>query len=494
MQIQRRANPYSKNVRNHNSAKEMKDWQPWSIVPLGRWKREQRLITDRHLTLVAALVITGVLLYLLLHREEAECFPENHRESCYQTSKAPYRLYGTKTDYRVLVDRLGLEKEPQFTVPGCRPRAFFLYNRHTTRYPDRENIVEMQDVLPQLLRNILSAAQEKKVHICETDLEQLERWKMPFKPHHDNKVTPSGKSVVGDQVRRLRRRFPGLFQGQFNASDFVVGYTSRERTRQTAEAFLEHLLSKQDFDAINFGPPQDSLLQFHKECNKLIKEKKSTPVEVDKFEKGPYMKRLLDTMSWRLGFNVTRDDVDIMYRACVFEYAIHDASPWCAAFDEAELKAIEFREDLDDYYKDAYGLKRNYAQACPIVRELVGRFRNVSKDPSQPTKLLYFSHAGGFKKVVARLGLYRDAEPPLADGLCRQSGRAWQSSLVCPFNANLAFVLFECTGGGHQVATFLNEEVQRLPGCPSESCPLETFLELYDEVARDCNVTEICSA
>lgn len=119
--------------------------------------------------------------------------------------------------------------------------------------------------------------------------------------------------------------------------------------------------------------------------------------------------------------------------------------------------------------------------------------RNVSKDPSQPTKLLYFSHAGGFKKVVARLGLYRDAEPPLADGLCRQSGRAWQSSLVCPFNANLAFVLFECTGGGHQVATFLNEEVQRLPGCPSESCPLETFLELYDEVARDCNVTEICS-
>lgn len=444
--------------------------------------------------LVAALVITGVLLYLLLHREESECFPENHQESCYQTSKAPYRLYGTKTDYRVIVDRFGLEKEPQFTVPGCRPRAFFLYNRHTTRYPDRENIVEMQDALPQLLKNIQSAAQEKKVHICEADLEQLERWKMPFKPHHDNKVTPSGKSVVGDQVRRFRRRFPGLFQGQFNASDFVVGYTSRERTRQTAEAFLEHLLSKQDFDAVNFGPPQDSLLQFHKECNKLIKEKKSTPVEVDKFEKGPYMKRLLDTMSWRLGFNVTRDDVNIMYRACVFEYAIHDASPWCAAFDEAELKAIEFREDLDDYYKDAYGLERNYAQACPIVRELVSRFRNVSKDPSQPTKLLYFSHAGGFKKVVARLGLYRDAEAPLADGLCRQSGRAWQSSLVCPFNANLAFVLFECAGGNHQVATFLNEKVQQLPGCPSESCPLDTFLALYDEVARDCNVAEICSA
>ncbi|EEC05778.1 secreted multiple inositol polyphosphate phosphatase, putative, partial [Ixodes scapularis] len=386
---------------------------------------------------------------------------------------------------------------------GCRPRAFFLYNRHTTRYPDRENIVEMQDVLPQLLRNILSAAQEKKVHICETDLEQLERWKMPFKPHHDNKVTPSGKSVVGDQVRRLRRRFPGLFQGQFNASDFVVGYTSRERTRQTAEAFLEHLLSKQGERPEFLPSPGLGRFAHHEQSVDAfpagLQEKKSTPVEVDKFEKGPYMKRLLDTMSWRLGFNTSfvsrdADDVDIMYRACVFEYAIHDASPWCAAFDEAELKAIEFREDLDDYYKDAYGLKRNYAQACPIVRELVGRFRNVSKDPSQPTKLLYFSHAGGFKKVVARLGLYRDAEPPLADGLCRQSGRAWQSSLVCPFNANLAFVLFECTGGGHQVATFLNEEVQRLPGCPSESCPLETFLELYDEVARDCNVTEICSA
>lgn len=444
--------------------------------------------------LVAVLAITAVLLYLLLHHEDPECFPEHRRESCYRTNKEPYRLYGTKTDYRVLVDRLGLEKEPQFTVPGCAPHALFLYNRHTTRYPDRENIVEMREALPELVINIQNAALDKRVHICKADLEQLERWKMPFKPHHDNNVTPSGKSVVGDQVRRFKKRFPGLFQGQFNASDFVVGYTSRERTRQTAEAFLEHLLSKQDFDAVDFGPPQDSLLQFHKECNKLIKEKKSTPAEVDKFEKGPFMKRLLDTMSWRLGFNVTREDVNMMYRACVFEYSIHDASPWCAAFDDDELKAIEFREDLDDYYKDAYGLTRNYAQACPIVRELVGRFRNISKDPSQPKKLLYFSHAGGFKKVVARLGLRQDTEPPLADGLCRQSGRAWQSSLVCPFNANLAFVLFKCPEDSYQVATFLNEEVQRLPGCPSDRCPLETFLSLYDDIARDCNVTEICSA
>lgn len=446
--------------------------------------------------LVVFLIILAVVLYLLLHRDDTPCFPDKRETTCYQSDQMPYRLYGTKTDYRVLVDQNHLEKNREFTMPGCTAQALFLYNRHTTRYPDKDDIIRMQAELPRLSRAIQESARRQQVHICSEDIQHLDNWTVPFIPENDNHMTPTGAQVVGDQVRRLKTRFPALFSKPFDVSDFIVGFTSRVRTRETAEAFLKHLLPKSEYDEVvgNFGAPQDSLLQFHKECGKLIKDKEDNPAEVDKLENGPYMQRVLDRMSWRLGFNVTREDAKVMARICAFEYAIRDHSPWCAVFGEDELKVLEFRDDLDDYYEDGYGRDRNYIQACPILKELVYRFRNASRDPRQPTKLLYFSHAGGFKKVVARLGLHRDNEALTADGLCSQASRQWRSSVICPFNANLVFVLFKCPGRDHHVAAFLNEQLQQLPGCPSQHCPLATFLSLYGDIAESCNLRDICSA
>lgn len=40
----------------------------------------------------------------------------------------------------------------------------------------------------------------------------------------------------------------------------------------------------------------------------MWQDKEDNPAEVDKLENGPYMQRVLDRMSWRLGFNVTRGE------------------------------------------------------------------------------------------------------------------------------------------------------------------------------------------
>ncbi|XP_077490703.1 multiple inositol polyphosphate phosphatase 1-like isoform X2 [Amblyomma americanum] len=444
--------------------------------------------------LLAVLVIIGVVLYLLLRTDAPACYPDSRGETCYHGSEGAYRLYGTKTDYRVLAKMYDLNAQREYVVPGCTPQGLFLYNRHTTRYPDRDDIVKMVEAMPRLQRAVLDAAKDGKVHLCKEDIEALSNWTLRFRPEDDNHVTASGEEISSDQAKRFRTRFPDLFR-TFKADDYVVGFTSRVRTQETAEAFLRGLLTRQEYFEVarNFLSPQDDLLQFHKECKKLIKEKEDSPAAVEEYEKGPYMQRLLDRLTWRLGFNITKGDLKMLLRSCMFEYAIYDQSAWCSVFTEDDLKAVEFRDDLDDYYEDGYGRERNYAQACPIIQELVDRLELMAKDPSHPNKVLFFSHAGGFKKVVARLGLNRDAEPLRADGLCSQANRAWRSSLLCPFNANLAFVLYKCLDERHEVVTFLNERPQLLPGCTGHHCPLATFVDLYKGYARSCNITEICS-
>lgn len=445
--------------------------------------------------LVALIVVVAVIVYVLLRGvAPPACYPESRDETCYEGKKDAYRLYGTKTDYRVLVNMYELDKQKEYVVPDCTPQGLFLFNRHTTRYPDKDDIVKMVDAMPRLKSSILEAAKNGTVHLCKSDLDALSNWTLQFRPEDDNHVTPSGRNVSYDQAKRFLAMFPKLFS-PFRASDYVVGFTSRVRTLETAQAFLRGLLSEQEYSEVekNFLPPQDDILQFHKECDKISKNKGGTPAAVEAYEKGPHWQRLLDTLSWRLGFNVTKADLKMLLRACQFEYAIFDTSPWCAVFTEADLKAVEFREDLDDYYKDGYGHERNYAQACPVIKELVSRLEVMSKEPIQPNKILFFSHAGGFKKVIARLGLYRDSKAPASDGLCSQADRQWRSSLLCPFNANVAFVLFKCPKDTHEVVTFLNERPQQIPGCPSHRCPLETFLKIYKGPADTCNITEICS-
>lgn len=63
-------------------------------------------------------------------------------------------------------------------------------------------------------------------------------------------------------------------------------------------------------------------------------------------------------------------EMKLMFSQCKYEVAIFGRSPWCAVFTPEDLKLLDFREDLDDFYKDAYGSDLNWQQACPIAQDL----------------------------------------------------------------------------------------------------------------------------
>lgn len=69
------------------------------------------------------------------------------------------------------------------------------------------------------------------------------------------------------------------------------------------------------------------------------------------------------------------DKIKIILKACVFGYALDIGDVWCSLFSDDELKVLEFLDDIDDYYKDAYGNKINHDQACPAVEFVMNLFK-----------------------------------------------------------------------------------------------------------------------
>lgn len=65
-----------------------------------------------------------------------------------------------------------------------------------------------------------------------------------------------------------------------------------------------------------------------------------------------------------------------MYDACRYQkaWSVTELSPWCAVFSKEELRVLEYREDLEYYYKAGYGRDINTRLGCPLLHDMMGHF------------------------------------------------------------------------------------------------------------------------
>lgn len=70
------------------------------------------------------------------------------------------------------------------------------------------------------------------------------------------------------------------------------------------------------------------------------------------------------------------DMIDAMYDACRYQkaWSVTELSPWCAVFSKEELRVLEYREDLDYYYKAGYGRDINTRLGCPLLHDMMRHF------------------------------------------------------------------------------------------------------------------------
>lgn len=254
-----------------------------------------------------------------------------------------------------------------------------------------------------------------------------------------------------------------------------------------------------------------SSLMSYEVCKKVFI--KNCPLLVQ-FKKSTGMNNLIQTISQRFGnYTLTIKDVEVAYSACKFETVIFGHSVWCEVFNEDDFKALNYINDLKNYYlaysKSIARLKIRlklivifeditmYREiACTVYSDMAQKFQShIDNGHKEAKSTLYFCNENLFRKMLAYFGLYSflPAYQEKNDRLCIPEHRDWQSSDLLPFNANLAHILYKCPRGVHKMLTLHNENPTRLPGCDSAFCDFRKFLRHFKSSFDDCDVNKICS-
>jgi len=250
--------------------------------------------------------------------------------------------------------------------------------------------------------------------------------------------------------------------------------------------------------------------------NHVIKNKSAT-VEAHKYSESKLpavteriMKKLgVDNHKW----NITTNDVTVMWELCTFEVAILGVEDqFCALFkdDEDAIEVMNYIADLTDYWKKGYGYEINYKIACPLIisfdqaiQSVVDYWEMNNNNNNVVGVTLRFAHAETIFPFVSLLGLFKDNFTLLANSTAEQiANRLWRGSIIAPFVGNVALVLYKCSSMKESqerakykwlVKLLHNEQELIIPGCDSVYCLLSTFRRIYNDALTRCDLNAMCN-
>ncbi|KAG6448995.1 multiple inositol polyphosphate phosphatase 1 [Manduca sexta] len=438
---------------------------------------------------------------------------QGQEETCLSVEEDPYFLFGTKTAY-IFANR-GIANAKVHDVPGCQPAAFWLLNRHGSHNPEANEIIELQklsDFKNNILRNYKDGSfRNNKQRVCSADLSLLERWEWNYRHNltFAGDLTSDGYMTTQHLAQAWKQRYPGLLTT--NRHDYLFKFVNDQRSTNTFRAFTEGLFGAQ---AEGFDVPRENdekLLRPYKFCpqwTKQVEENNDTLLQRDIFESKQEYHEMISNISQRLGFNydLNKETVHQMYQICRYNKAwdVSEISPWCAVFTREDLKRLEYVEDLETFYKYGYGSSLNQNIGCTLVKDMMNFFTNHAdrEGVQQPRSMIHFTEAPMILMTLTAMGARRDTAPLTGDNYHSNlvQARKWASSIMTPYNANLAAILYKCTPNGnfqvkdqHQVLFLENEKPMYIEGCRVGLCDWSMVKSKFGEVTSKCDL-EFCNS
>ncbi|PNF38918.1 hypothetical protein B7P43_G07444 [Cryptotermes secundus] len=414
------------------------------------------------------------------------------QDSCYADQTDPYILFGTATPYEAVSNT----NASYVYIDKCEAKQFWIISRHGTRYADADEVDELKDLYDLQEKIIKNHEKDGSGSLCAKDLENLKLWTLQVVSNVKSDLTPQGYNDLYRLGERFKSRFPALFKQTVTKDSFKVQFTTKQRTAASAIAFVDGLFGTGMGLEFPEALEDDMLIKPYASCKKWekdVEENKDTTKQMKKFEDGSTVTTLVGSVSKRLGFSKTLDldDILLMYSACRYDKAWHldKVSPWCAAFTEDDLKALEYIEDLELYYSTGYGNDLNKKVGCPPVKDFIDRFSDIEKGEQQPAGVLYFTHHEMILLVLTSLGFDKDKEALTSSNYDQMSGREWRSSFISPFTANLAAVFFKCDAGEpYRVQLYFNEHLLDINGCDQGLCDWSYFKQQFGSISSSCNL------
>lgn len=401
--------------------------------------------------------------------------------------------FGAKTPYRFIANR----NDSQIHYPGCKEAKIWLIIRHGTRFPGKKVTARMVQSLPKLQRDIIERYKSNESMLPPDAIDDLIKWKLSVAIGDEMKLVEEGERELTDLAERFQSRFPTLLPEIYANQTFKFKHTPTQRAEESAKHFAIGLFGHRDSQRVWYHAPEkkDDILRSYKHCHRWQSEVNKNPAaneQMNLFVKSKVVNDTLDEISRLLGFPIDYDTASLMYSACGYETAwIPNAdSPWCKFLSLENFKVLEYVEELDFFWIDGYGFPLTYEQMCPALRDVFQFFKSASAQKAT----LYFSHSGSILKLLARLGIAKDATPLTHDSFeLHRDNRAWRAGRIDAFASNIGFILYECEKDGPRVLIMHQERIIQIPGCPENSpCPISVLEELFSDSIHRCRFEEIC--
>ncbi|ORY90448.1 histidine phosphatase superfamily [Syncephalastrum racemosum] len=325
----------------------------------------------------------------------------------------------------------------------------------------------------------------------------------------DNVYTPSRSGLLdlnGQREeylhgQRVADQFSDLLTHVVDSQGALTGLSSycswSQRTSQSAVAFLTGLFSRKVTDQVPFmgyvltqQQNNDSLIAMDDDCPAWDAQAKSN--ETDAFKEralAPIAARL----SRDLGVALEADDVATIYTGCAFEISHRrDASTFCTLLTRKEVEAAEYHEDLNYYYKYAYGRALNSKVACALAQDLVQAMDDVVNGKDGAYRMtLKFGHTQTIVFLETFLGLFHDAKPLVANASeAAIQKRMFRTSNIASFASNVGLQLLS-KDKEHYVRVVVSEAPVILPGCNAEVCSYALFRKVLASRLQ-CSFQDVC--
>lgn len=425
------------------------------------------------------------------------------------------RHLSTVTRYDVARESSSVISMP--SIPdGCRVIHLNLVARHGTRAPTKKRIKELDRLavrLEALLKEanqVLDSDSLKKIPSWIKGWES--RWKGRTK---GGELISEGEEELYNLATRMRERFQDLFDDEYHPDVYSIRATQVPRASASAVAFGLGLLSgkgklgqgkNRAFSVLSESRASDICLRFFDSCETYKAYRKRKEPDVEK-QKEPILEHVTAALVNRYHLKFTTRDVSSLWFLCKQEASLlNTTNQACGLFNEAEVRFLEWTDDLEGFVLKGYGESINYRMGLPLLKDVVQSMEEAiiareenRADGTFEKARLRFAHAETVVPFSCLLGLF--LEGPEIEKIQREEaldlpplppqGRNWKGSVVAPFAGNNMLVLYQCpskisdgstiSGGrnnSYLVQVLHNEVPVSMPGCGNKDfCPFEEFKE-----------------
>ncbi|KAH9309298.1 hypothetical protein KI387_037209, partial [Taxus chinensis] len=401
---------------------------------------------------------------------------------------------------------------------GCTPVHLNLVARHGTRAPTKKRVKELEQ-FSERLDTLLKSAGHTAVgdaHESNKLPSWLRGWRSPWEGRKTSgELTREGEEELYHLGKRIRERFPELFNEDYHPDVYSITATQVPRASASAVAFGMGLFAGKGalgpgqhraFSVTSESRANDIHLRFHDTCQTYKDFKKMRKPAIDALLVHVYAE-LSTSLVERYKLNFTKDDVASLWFLCKQEAALLDKTDQaCRLFSPTEVELLEWADDFQLHHLKGYGDSLNYRMGVPLLQNVVKSMEQAiltNADPRSQGSIekarLRFAHAETIIPFTCLLGLFLDAseidriqsEQPLEPPPRPPQQRRWRGSTVAPFAANNMLVLYKCPaesmGTGKIITTgerdnrffvqiLHNEKPASIPGCNgTDFCPFEVF-------------------